>query len=375
MSSAASRSDTAPETNDVRRMLRDAVDDFAARATDTRRVRALRGAEPGFDRSLWNSLAGQGWLGILVPEQYGGQALGFGEMRVVTQGLAAALVPEPVTACAVLATSALLNGDNEALKRRLLPQMIAGDLIVALAWQEGITGTDHSCAGLHAIRTADGFTLNGSKRFVTPAAGADGFIVSARTGDQLGLYYLPADTPGVARKLELRADGTFSGLLTFNDAAVAADSIVATGPAAAAALARAIDQTTIMASVELHAVIAKALDITLDYMKTRVQFGRPIGSFQALQHRAVDLWIQKALCSAVIDDAVREMDQQPDAARLAELASRCKSRCSDAGLDVTRDCIRLHGAIGFTDDCDIGLHMKRALVLAAWLGNGAEHRR
>ena len=366
------------ERLNAQRMLRDALEAFIARATSLKRVRSLRDTEPGFDRNLWRSIAEQGWLGILVPESYGGQGLGFGEMRVVAEALGGALIPEPVTACAVLATRALLRGDNEALKQRLLPQMVAGKTIVALAWQEGNTGTDLK-AELKAARGAQGYVLNGEKRFVTPAAGADGFVVSASVANEedgkTGLYYVPADSKVVEKKLERRADGTFGGLLRFKDVAVAADAVAASTQVGGAALKRALDESTVMASVELYAATCKALTLTFDYMKTRVQFGRPIGSFQALQHRAVDLWIQKELASAIVDHAVRVLDENPDANRLAEVASRVKSRCSDAALEVTRDCIRLHGAIGFTDDYDAGLHVQRALVLQAWMGNAAEHRR
>ena len=362
------------ERLDAQRMLRDALVPFLERETTFKRVRGLRDTEPGYDRNLWASMANQGWLGILIPEAYGGQGLGFGEMREVVEGLGGALIPEPLTASAVLASLALLHGDNEALKQKLLPQMAAGKIIAAVAWQEGQHGTNLSFGGVRASSSGQGFVLNGSKRYVTPAV-ADVYIVAASDGKGNGLYCVPANAKGMERTLERRADGTFNALLKFSDTPVAADSVVASGDKAQAALARAIDEATIMASVELLAVMTAALDLTLDYLKMRVQFGVAIGSFQALQHRCVDLWIQKELSSALIDHAVLALDQNPRAEHLSELADRCKSRCSDAGFDITRDCIRLHGAIGYTDDCDIGLYLQRALVLAAWMGNGAEHRR
>lgn len=362
---------------DTRRMLRDSVSAFTARATDTKRIRALRSVEPGFDRALWRSLGEQGWLGILAPEEHGGQALGFAEMRIVVEGLARALIPEPYVACTVLATRALVHSGNTALTQELLPDMITGEKIIGVAWQEGLAGADFSSSNTRATPSSTGVLLSGSKRFVVPAAGADGFIVATGRGDSAALHYVPANAQGLSCKLEKRSDGTFSGVLNFNDTPAPKDATLAKGAAATAALALAIHESTIMASVELFAVMSRALSTTVDYMKTRVQFGRPIGSFQGLQHRAVDLLIQKELSSALLDDVVRELDETPDITptRLAELASRCKSRCSDAGLDIARESIRLHGAIGFTDDCDIGLCLQRALVLSAWLGNGAEHRR
>jgi alkylation response protein AidB-like acyl-CoA dehydrogenase len=115
--------------------------------------------------------------------------------------------------------------------------------------------------------------------------------------------------------------------------------------------------------------------MTIDYLKTRVQFGKAIGSFQALQHRAVDLHIHKELSLAVLEDAVTQLDREPDAPLRALIASRVKARCSDAALKITRETIQLHGGIGFTDEHDIGLYLKRALTLAAWLGNASAHRR
>jgi alkylation response protein AidB-like acyl-CoA dehydrogenase len=119
----------------------------------------------------------------------------------------------------------------------------------------------------------------------------------------------------------------------------------------------------------------RALEMSLDYLRTRVQFGKPIGSFQALQHRAVDLHIQKELASAVLEETLAALDRGPDAAHRAALASRAKARCADAALKITRETIQLHGAIGFTDEYDAGLYLKRALTLAAWLGGATWHRR
>jgi alkylation response protein AidB-like acyl-CoA dehydrogenase len=140
-------------------------------------------------------------------------------------------------------------------------------------------------------------------------------------------------------------------------------------------LERALDHATVIASAELCGVMGRALDMSVEYMKTRVQFGKPIGSFQGLQHRAVDLFIQQQISSAVLDEALHTLDQHPEAVARAACASRVKARCSDAGLRITREAIQIHGAIGFTDEYDVGLYLKRAMVLAAWLGNAQEHRR
>jgi len=165
------------------------------------------------------------------------------------------------------------------------------------------------------------------------------------------------------------------GTLRLADVIVPRAHVIAGDEAAQRALERAFDETLVMAGAELSGVMRRALDMSLDYMKTRVQFGKPIGSFQALAHRAVDLYIQRELSAAVLDDATALLDADPDPQQRAAIASRVKARCSDAGLRVTREAIQIHGAIGFTDEYDIGLYLKRAMVLSAWLGNGALHRR
>jgi alkylation response protein AidB-like acyl-CoA dehydrogenase len=164
-------------------------------------------------------------------------------------------------------------------------------------------------------------------------------------------------------------------MLALADVAVPREHVVASGSVAHAALERALDRAAAIASAELYGVMSRALEMTLDYLKTRVQFGKPIGSFQALQHRAVDLYLQQQLASAVLDEVIAALDQDPAPRVRSALASRVKARCSDAALKITRAAIQLHGAIGFTDEYDAGLYLKRAMVLAAWLGSATWHRR
>jgi len=362
-------------SGDDARMLHDSVADFIARGTDIKRVRRLRGTQPGFERTVWRQMAELGWLGILVPEEYGGLGLGCTEMAIVAKGTASALTPEPLTAAAVLAGTTIARSDNDRLKRELLEALVAGSLIPALAWQERAGSLDTAAIATRAEPFEAAVKLNGSKNFVAGAAGADGFVVSAQAKDGLALYWLPANTSGVTLDLQPLADGRTQGTLRMNDVVIPKDHMIASPERASAALQGAIDTTLVMAGVELHGVMGRALDMSVDYMKTRVQFGKPIGSFQALAHRAVDLHIQRELSSAVLDDAVALFDSAPANERCSAMASRVKARCSEAGLRITREAIQIHGAIGFTDEYDAGLYLKRAMTLSAWLGNAALHRR
>jgi alkylation response protein AidB-like acyl-CoA dehydrogenase len=351
------------------------VADYVRRATTVARVRALREARSECDREQWRALAEMGWLGIFVPERFGGMGLGLAEAAIVAEGLGRTLVPEPYTATAVLAASAMAGADNDAFLIEKLPQIVSGKLLPAVAWQERARELDPGAIEAIAVPFEGGFRLSGTKQFIAAAADADAFLVSARHQGALALYWVPRDAAGTQLALQRLADGRQSGTLTLADVIVGRENMVASPAVARAALTRALDHAAIVAGAELLGVMSRALEMSLDYMKTRVQFGKPIGSFQALQHRAVDLFIQKELASAVLAEGLAAIAAGVDATQRAVIASRVKARCSDAALLVTRQAIQLHGAIGFTEDCDVGLYVKRALVQAAWLGNGTAHRR
>jgi alkylation response protein AidB-like acyl-CoA dehydrogenase len=357
-------------------LLRDSVADFIARGTDIARVRRLRGTPAEYDRVVWGQMARLGWLGILIPEAHGGLGLGLAEAAIVAEGLGRALTPEPFTAAAVLAVETLVGGDNAPLKAALLPRIASGEVVPAVAWQEFPGEIRINAVETRAARFEGGYRLNGSKRFIAGAAGADGYVVSAQTDEQqIALFWIASRTPGMTLQLETLADGRHFGALALSDVSVPRDQIVASSALACRALECAIDRAAVIASAELYGVMSRALEMTLDYLKTRVQFGKPIGGFQALQHQAVDLYIQQQLASAVLDDVIAALDQEPNTDTRSALASRVKSRCSDAALKITRAAIQLHGAIAFTDEYDAGLYLKRAMVLAAWLGGATAHRR
>ena len=355
-------------------MLRASVANFVARGMDIARVRRLRDMSGEYERSVWAQMAELGWLGVLIPEEYGGLGLGLAEAAIIAEGLSRSLAPEPYTASAVLAAGAIVQSDNERLKSTLLAEVAAGKTIPALAWQEQ-AGVDTAHVRTHATRFEGGYRLNGEKRFISGAAGADGYIVTAGADAGPALFWIPRDTPGATLRLEKAADGRHFGALSLSDVMVSRENLLASGSRAESALQRALDDARVIASAELYGVMSRALDMTVDYLKTRVQFGKPIGSFQALQHRAVDLYVQQQLASAALEHVIGALEHECDPRLRSALASRAKARCAEAALTITRAAIQLHGAIGFTDEYDAGLYLKRAMVLAAWLGGPAWHRR
>lgn len=354
-------------------MLAQSVGDFVKRGADLPRVRALAQTHADFDAAQWRQLAELGWLGILVPESCCGLGLGLAEAAIVAEGLGRALTPEPYTAVAVLA-ACVLEQSAGPLRDELLTGLASGERVPVLAWQEQAD----DFGGLQVATTATpfegGYRVSGEKQFVIGAGAADGYLVTANAADGLQLLWVPRSAAGCTTGRQPLADGRTYGTLTLKDVVVPREQVLASADAARAALNRALDHAAVTASAELVGIMKRANEMSLDYMKTRVQFGKPIGSFQALQHRAVDLYIQQELADAVLRDVIRQLDGAPDEQTRALSASRAKSRCADAALAVTRAAIQFHGAIGFTEDCDVGLYVKRAMTVSAWLGNGRNHR-
>jgi alkylation response protein AidB-like acyl-CoA dehydrogenase len=359
-------------------LLRESALSFATKESPLTRARALRQQTPGFDRQFWAALAEQGWTGLLVPETLGGYEQGFAEMAEVAAALASQVAPEPVVPVLVFAGRLLAHAGATELSTRLLTELAEGRTLPAVAWQEDVTGardrTDQAATRLE--RQADALLLGGSKRHVRPGAGADGYIVSASGPNGLALVWAPADTTGLTVSSQPLADGSYAAELDLNQVRLPASHLLAEGSAAVAALTRAYDETLILSSVELLACVRSMLSMTQDYLRARIQFGKLIGTFQWPQHRAVDLLLQQELTASVVTQALALLDDPDgDASARSAMASRVKSRASDAGLQVAREAVQLHGAIGVTDEYDLGLYLQRTLVLAAWLGNGSQQRR
>jgi len=357
-----------------RTMLADSVADYCRRSDPVARLRGLRDSATGFDRAAWTEMAELGWMGVIVPEAHGGLGLSIGDYAIVARGAAAALVPEPLTA-AMVATAAIAESGNETLKADLLPRIVSGELIPALAWQETIGDIDS--AQIAATIAVDGAraALSGRKRFVIGGAGADGYVVSARDADGPALYWVPATSAGLRLTPQRLADGRPVIDLVLDAAPVSGAQRLASGESALRALSVAVDHGNFAISAELLGLSQRALDMTLDYLRTRTQFSKPIGAFQSLQHRAVDLYIHQRIGEATFDHALRMSEASDDPQLRSASASRAKARSAETARRITREAIQMHGAIGFTDDCDVGLYVKRALVLSAWLGNASLHRR
>jgi alkylation response protein AidB-like acyl-CoA dehydrogenase len=329
------------------RMLKDSAAGIAPRKGDLKRIRALRFTEPGFDRAMWRKMCDMGWLGLRVPEDAGGSGLGVRELCSLAEELGAGLVPEPLIPAAMAAV--LLPADY-------LSDVLSGERIVLPAWQEQPNSL--AMTGATELREA---RLNGRKLFVPMAAGADAFLVTVPGG----LALVERDAPGVHIELHETQDGGNYGTLIFDNAPAEPIEGDATD---------ALEQTIMATAAYLFGLMDRAFAITLDYIKTREQFGRKIGSFQALQHRAADMQIQLSLTRAVVKSAAMVVDRARQREERQAAVSRAKIRASDAAMTVTRACIQLHGGVGYTDAYDIGLFLRKAMVLVPLYGGPSVHR-
>ncbi|MCE8522341.1 MULTISPECIES: acyl-CoA dehydrogenase family protein [Rhodobacterales] len=347
------------------RLLRESVRTLFERAGGSDRARQLRDAGGGFDPEMVRELAEAGVFGVAVPEDQGGLGMGLAAGGVIAEEVGRVIAPEPV-----VSTIGLSLG----LLRRLCPdhpkmaQLIGGEISLAVAWQE--RGPDGAPADA-TCRYADG-KLTGSKAWVVGAIGSHGFLVVAEQDDGPVLVLAEADAQGLVIDKRTQADGSSLGELSFSGTPAAE---LASSGAVLTALAEAVADATALAAAELVGLSERAFEITLDYIKTREQFDKPIGSFQVIQHRAVDLNVMCEVAQAGVREALAQMDSETDPKVRAPIASRAKARAVTAAKKITRDAIQLHGAVGYTDEFDIGLYLNRALVLSAWLGDDAYHRR
>jgi len=302
-----------------------------------------------------------GWLGMLVPSSADGPGFGLTEMALVLEQAGRGLVREPI-GLAIIAVAALAQGHapHPILRRAML-----GDALVVPALQERA----HDPLALRTEATEGGAPrLTGTKMSVC-ADDAEGFLVSARGSDGPALYYVARDSAGVTVASAPTVDGGMLATLELQDAPA---DLVPPRQSSRNAVEALTDLALIALSAELLGVMEGAQELTFDYLRARKQFGKPIGSFQALQHKAVDIYIK----TETVRSLLYQVAAANDPYRIEPaLAVAVKAKASEDALAVTQACIQLHGAIGFTDEHDIGLYLKRALLLSSLLGNAAAQRR
>jgi alkylation response protein AidB-like acyl-CoA dehydrogenase len=368
--------------SEEQRLLQETARELVQSRSSLRRIRQLRDARDpdGFSRELWREMAQLGWAGIVLPEAHGGLGLGYVDLMVVMEELGRGLMPEPMLSTVLLGANAILLGGSPAQQAAHLPAVAAGERLLALAFQEPGSRYDVQHVETRAERTGSGWVLHGEKIQVLDGAAADWLVVSARTAGGprdaagIGLFLLPRDTPGVSVEPQVRLDARGAALVRLAGARIPGEAILGGADAGGALLARVIDRATIALTAEMLGGMHAAFDLTVEYLKTRRQFGVPIGSFQALKHRAARCYVELELARSAVFHAHRVLDEGRGDADVARAASLAKARCSDAYMLVANEGVQMHGGIGMTDEHDIGFFLKRARACELTFGDAAYHR-
>lgn len=355
--------------------------DFVAEHSPVSRFRALRDAddELGYSPALWRQMAELGWLGIPFEEKDGGAGLGLAELALVVEALGRHLAPEPFVGGLALGGFALALGGSAAQKSDWLPGLLEGRKLIALAHQEAGSRYDLFAGATRAEARGPGFLLSGEKVQVLDAVGADGLIVAARTSGRSGerggltLFLLEARTPGLAIERQRRVDCRNAAIVRLANVEVGSAAIVGGLGEGGALLERVVDRATVVLAAEMLGGMSEVFERTLEYLRTRDQFGVKIGSFQALQHRAARVYMEIELARSSVMAAVRAVDAgDAEAPRLVSLA---KARCNGAYLLAANEAVQMYGGVGMTDEYDIGFYLKRARAAELSFGDAAHHRR
>ena len=359
--------------------------DFVAANSPVVRFRALRDSEQalGYSPALLREIAALGWLGIPFDEKEGGAGLGLAELVLVVEALGRKLAPEPIVGALAMGGFALALGAPDALRAAWLPRVIEGERVVALAHQEPRSRYDLFRVETRAEAKGQGYSLSGVKSQVLDAVGADALIVPARTSGAIGdrdgitLFLVEKGAPGLVVERQVRVDHRNAAMVRLEGVVCAPGSILGGLGEGGGLLEAVIDRATVVLAAEMLGGMSEVFDLTLEYLKTREQFGVPIGSFQALQHRAARVYMAIELARSSVMAAARSVDagdsetSKTDAAKLVSLA---KARCCDAYGLATNEAVQIYGGVGMTDEYDIGFYMKRARAAELTFGDAAFHR-
>ncbi len=365
------------DLTEEQQLLIQAVSAFAKKESPLTRLREMRKDPIGWSKDLWRRMGEYGWIGVSLPESAGGLGGSFADVALILEHLAPSLVPEPLLP-SLVAASPILRLGTDAQKEQLLGPMIQGETSLALAWAEAQGRFDVADVETKAHKTQGGYSLTGRKVFVQNGHAADHLVISARTSggprdrEGVSLFVVPREHAGVTVQSIKTMDGHHAAMITLASAEVGEGARLGPEGGAFEALDEAMDVGAAGACAEGYGIMKAALAMTADYLRTREQFGVKIGSFQALQHRTVDMMIEVELCkSTAILAAIKVSDPSADERRSA--VSAAKAQLASGGRFVTQQAIQLHGGIGVTDEHDIGLYFKRMVALNTLYGDGDHH--
>ena len=366
------------DLTEEQQMIQDQAAKFVAAESPVSRFRKLREDEIGWDKAMWAKMAEQGWLSIAIPEEQGGFGGSFLDMAIILEQLGRGLVPEPMIASAVLAGGILSDIGTEAQRDEFLSPMMEGSTSLAFAYAEKQSRYNLNDCATKAEKSGEGFTISGEKVWVLNGHAADQIIVVARTaGEQfddsgLSLFVVDGDAAGLTRITVPQMDGQKSALLRFDGVQVGADRLLGREGEALSMIELAVDRGAAAAVAEGYGTAQELFERTVAYLKQREQFGVPIGTFQALQHIAADMYAEIELCKSANMLSAIQIDMDDVEQRKADVSS-AKLQLADGGWFISKNAIQLFGGIGVTDEQDEGLFFKRLRVLNSQFGDADYH--
>lgn len=367
--------------SDEQRLLADSARDFLADCSPVSAQRRLRdeAAPQGFSAQLWSDAVALGWSAVPFPEAFGGLEFGCKGLGPLFEAMGRNLSAMPLLSSVVLAGSLVHLAGNTAQQTRWLHALIGGEQRLALALEEYSRHEPQRIA-LQALPNEQGYCLHGEKFWVVDGLGADAYVVAARTAGQPGdcsgisLFLVPADAPGLTVSALPMIDSRNSARLQMDQVQVSHGALLGKVGEGWHALDSALDRGRVCLAAELLGMAGQLFDTTLDYLKTRVQFDTRIGTFQVLQHRAAQMYIDLALSRSALMAALASLDDDSlDTRTRARLVSLAKWKAGDTAIKVANEAVQMHGGIGVTDELDVGLYLKRVRVAQSCLGDRDFH--
>jgi len=365
--------------NEEQTLLKDSARDFITEKSPVTSLRQLRddADETGFDKNLWAKMVDMGWAGICIPEEFGGLDFGFLGLGVVLEETGRTLTASPLVSSILVGATAITLGGSDEQKKTLLPQLAEGSLLMTLALDETAHFSPNNIA-TSAERTAEGYRLNGDKVFVLDGHTADTLIVAARTSgntadrDGITLFLVDRSHAGVTVTRTNMVDSRNAAKINFNNVDVAADAVLGAVDQGAALLEPLLDRAAVGMAAEMMGASQEVFKRTLEYLKERSQFETKIGTFQSLQHRAVDMYCNLELSKSILMDALSALDEGRNE-DFPALASTAKAQLCETLHQISSEGVQMHGGIGMTDEHEIGFFLKRARVAEKTFGDANYH--
>jgi alkylation response protein AidB-like acyl-CoA dehydrogenase len=359
-------------------MLRNSARDFLSTECDKQKVREIEESEEGYSPEIWNKMAELGWQGLMIPEEYDGMGMGLMDLLVVFEEIGRNILPSPFLATVALGAPPIVEGGPEEMKKEILPKVATGEAIITLALTEPSAGYSPDCIELKAEAKGDDFVLNGTKLFVEFASASDHMVVVARTKsggnpeDGVTLLLVDSKSPGIKIEPFPTTGNDRQCEVIFASVTVPKDNVIGEVDKGWPIVEKTLTIATVAKMAEMIGGMQAALDMSVAYAKERVQYGRPIGSFQAMQHMLADMFVRVDTSKNIVYEAAWMVAEEVESHQTK--LSTAKAWCNEAYKKVTEDGVHVHGAIGTTRDHDMSLYYRRAKAADPTFGDTEDHR-